>query len=56
MVIKFAASSSSVKVLTVLAKAYEVKNPTTKVEFISDSQSHGAIALSTIHLLIHSKL
>jgi phosphate transport system substrate-binding protein len=42
--IRFAGSSSSVKILTVLAKAYEAKNPTTKVEFVSTSQSEGAIA------------
>jgi phosphate transport system substrate-binding protein len=44
MVVKFAGSSSTVKVLKVLAKAYEVKNPTVKIEFISESQSGGSIA------------
>jgi phosphate transport system substrate-binding protein len=44
MVVKFATSSSTVKVLKVLAKAYEVKNPTVKIEFIPDSQSAGSIA------------
>ncbi len=39
-----AGSSSTVKILTVLAKAYEAKNPTTKIESVSISQSEGAIA------------
>ncbi len=42
--IRFAGSSSTVKVLTILAKAYEAKNPNSKVEFISTNQSEGAIA------------
>lgn len=41
--IRFAGSSSTVKILTVLAKAYEAKNPTTKIEAVSTSQSEGAI-------------
>ncbi|ELS33604.1 MULTISPECIES: substrate-binding domain-containing protein [Pseudanabaena] len=44
-VVKFAASSSTVKILTLLAKAYKAKYPDAKVELIStNSQSEGAIA------------
>jgi phosphate transport system substrate-binding protein len=42
--VKFSASSSSVKVLTILSKAYQAKDPTIKMESLSDTQSSGAIA------------
>ncbi len=42
--IKFFGSSSTVKCLTLLAEAYEAKDPTIKVESVSISQSEGAIA------------
>jgi phosphate transport system substrate-binding protein len=41
--VKLAGSSSTVKLLTVLAKAHEVENPTVKIEFASAGQSEGAI-------------
>ncbi|BAY17301.1 phosphate transport system substrate-binding protein [Anabaenopsis circularis NIES-21] len=42
--IKIAGSSSSITVLKVLTEAYQAQNKTAKVEFISHSQSEGAIA------------
>jgi phosphate transport system substrate-binding protein len=42
--IKIGGSSSTVTVLKLLAKAYESQNKTVKIEFISNSQSEGAIA------------
>jgi phosphate transport system substrate-binding protein len=42
--VKFSASSSTVKVLTILSKAYQEKDPTIKIESFSDTQSSGAIA------------
>lgn len=43
-VIKIGSSSSTVTVLKLLAKAYQSQNKTVKIEFISNSQSEGAIA------------
>ncbi len=43
-VIKIGGSSSTVTVLKLLAQAYQLQNKTVKVEFISNSQSEGAIA------------
>ncbi|MEA5599807.1 substrate-binding domain-containing protein [Nostoc sp. UHCC 0252] len=42
--IKIGGSSSTVTVLKLLAKGYESQNKTVKIEFISNSQSEGAIA------------
>ncbi|MBC1219776.1 substrate-binding domain-containing protein [Nostoc sp. UCD121] len=42
--IKIGSSSSTVTVLKLLAKGYESQNKTVKIEFISNSQSEGAIA------------
>ncbi|MEH1815349.1 MAG: substrate-binding domain-containing protein [Nostoc sp.] len=43
-IIKIGASSSTVTVLKLLAQAYQSQNKTVKIEFISNSQSEGAIA------------
>ncbi|MEA5625504.1 substrate-binding domain-containing protein [Nostoc sp. UHCC 0251] len=43
-IIKIGSSSSTVTVLKLLAKAYQSKNKTVKIEFVSNSQSEGAIA------------
>ncbi len=43
-IIKIGGSSSTVTVLKLLAKAYQSQNKTVKIEFISNSQSEGAIA------------
>jgi phosphate transport system substrate-binding protein len=43
-VIKIGGSSSTVTVLNLLAQAYQLQNKTVKIEFISNSQSEGAIA------------
>lgn len=43
-IIKIGGSSSTAFALKLLAKAYQVKNKTVKIEFISNSQSEGAIA------------
>ncbi|MCC5629913.1 substrate-binding domain-containing protein [Nostoc sphaeroides CHAB 2801] len=43
-IIKIGSSSSTVTVLKLLAKAYQSQNKTVKIEFISNSQSEGAIA------------
>jgi phosphate transport system substrate-binding protein len=43
-VIKIGGSSSTVTVLKVLAQAYQAQHKTVKIEFISTSQSEGAIA------------
>jgi phosphate transport system substrate-binding protein len=44
--VRFSSSSSTVRAITILAKAYEAKDPTVKIEPITDtlSQSSGAIA------------
>lgn len=43
-IIKIGGSSSTAPVLKLLAKAYQAKNNTVKIEFIANSQSEGAIA------------
>jgi phosphate transport system substrate-binding protein len=43
--IKLASSSSTVAVLKTLAEAYQTQNPSVKIEFISNSQSAGAIGV-----------
>jgi phosphate transport system substrate-binding protein len=43
--IKLASSSSTAAVLNILAEAYQTKNPSVKIEFISNSQSAGAIGV-----------
>ncbi|MEH2034964.1 substrate-binding domain-containing protein [Nostoc sp.] len=43
-IIKIGGSSSTVTVLKLLAQAYQSQNKTVKIEFISNSQSEGAIA------------
>ncbi|MBW4479593.1 MAG: substrate-binding domain-containing protein [Tolypothrix brevis GSE-NOS-MK-07-07A] len=43
-IIKIGSSSSTVTVLKLLAQAYQSQNKTVKIEFISNSQSEGAIA------------
>jgi phosphate transport system substrate-binding protein len=43
-IIKISGSSSTVTVLKLLAQAYQSQNKTVKIEFISNSQSEGAIA------------
>ncbi|MCC5613625.1 substrate-binding domain-containing protein [Nostoc sp. CHAB 5836] len=43
-VIKISSSSSTITVLKLLAQAYQSQNKTVKIEFISNSQSEGAIA------------
>jgi phosphate transport system substrate-binding protein len=44
-IIKLASSSSTATVLKILAEAYQAKNPSVKIEFISNSQSGGAIGV-----------
>ncbi|MBD2235735.1 substrate-binding domain-containing protein [Aulosira sp. FACHB-113] len=43
-IIKMGSSSSTLTVSTLLAKAYEAQNKAIKIEFVSNSQSEGAIA------------
>ena len=43
-IVKFSASSSTLRALTFLTKAYQAKDPTIKIESIADTQSSGAIA------------
>ncbi len=43
-IIKIGGSSSTITVLKLLAQAYQSQNKTVKIEFISNSQSEGAIA------------
>jgi phosphate transport system substrate-binding protein len=49
--IKIGSSSSTITVLKLLAEGYQSQNKTVKIEFISNSQSEGAIAALKNHII-----